>query len=109
HSPCSFVAGFVQRRRQRQQRRAVLLESFSDCLLLASQPLLASLPALFQQVCVQLVPTRASRHRNQEVASRVADQPLDFSLVISLAGPPEPLLEQVVTLQLRKRLRLLSR
>ncbi len=50
---------------------------------------------------------RPPRHRNQEVPSRISDQSLDLPLVVSLARSPEPLLERVVALQLRKCLRLL--
>src|ERR1035437_3161529 len=109
HSPGSFVARFVWRHGQRQQRLTVLLEPLPDGLLVPAQPLLAPLLTLFQQACVQLFPVRASRHRNHKVPRRISNQPLHFPFIVPLARPPEPLLEQVVALQLRKRLRLLSR
>ena len=39
-------------------------------------------------------------HRHQEIAPRVAHQTLDLAFVIALAGTSEPVLEQVVRLEL---------
>ena len=47
-------------------------------------------------------------HRHQEVAPRVAHHALDLPLVIALAGTSEPVLEQVVRLQLGERPRALT-
>ena len=47
------------------------------------------------------------RDRHQEVAPRVADQSLDLALVVALARPAEPVLEQVVRSQLAEHLRAL--
>lgn len=51
-----LLAGFIRRRRQRQQGSTVALEAFADGLLVSAQRPLATLPALGFQVCVQLVP-----------------------------------------------------
>jgi hypothetical protein len=40
------------------------------------------------------------RHRHQEVAPGVADQPLDLALVVALARPAEAVGEEEVRLQL---------
>ena len=42
------------------------------------------------------------RNRHEEVPPDEADQPLDLALVVALARPAEPVLEQIVRLQLRE-------
>ena len=58
---------------------------------------------------VELREAGDTRDRHQEVASRIADQPLDLALVVALAGPAEAVEEQVVRLQLGEGARPLSR
>src|SRR6266700_2442462 len=51
----------------------------------------------------------AFEHRDgyEEVPSRIANQPFDFALVVAFARSAEPILEQVVRLQLGKHARAL--
>ena len=60
------------------------------------------------QVSIERCETLHPGHRRQEVAPRVAHHPLDLTLVIALAGTSEPVLEQVVGLQLGERPRALT-
>ena len=52
------------------------------------------------QVGIERSEALEGRHRNQEVAAHVPHQSLHFAFVVALAGTPEPVLEQVVGLQL---------
>ncbi len=76
-------------------------------LLLPAQPPLSSLPALLQQMRVQLLPTPHPRNRHQKVPPRVTHQPLHLSIVVALARTSELLFKQIVTLQFRECPRLL--
>ena len=55
--------------------------------------------ALFQ-MGIQRIEALEGRHRHQKVSSHVPHQALHLAFVIALAGTPEPVLEQVVGLQL---------
>src|ERR1019366_3844260 len=46
-----------------------------------------------------------NRNGDKEVPSGIADQPLDFALVVAFARPTETILEQVVRLQLGENAR----
>ena len=52
------------------------------------------------QVGIECIEAFERRHRHQEVAARVPHQALHLAFVIALAGTAEPVLEQVVRLQL---------
>src|SRR5271163_4217837 len=54
---------------------------------------------------VQRLEALEHRDWHEEVPSRIADQPFDFALVVAFARPAEPVLEQVVRLQLGERAR----
>src|SRR5271168_3297466 len=51
----------------------------------------------------------ALEHRDwyEKVPTRIADEPFDFALVVALARPAEPVLKQVVRLQLGEHARAL--
>src|SRR5208282_3232393 len=78
-----------------------------DGLLVSPHPPLSPFPALLQKVGVQFLPATPMRHRYQKVPPGVAHQSFQRSLVVALARTPELLREQIVALQLTKRLRLL--
>ena len=52
------------------------------------------------QVGIECIEALEGRHRHQEVAPHVPHQALYLAFVIALAGAAEPVLEQVVRLQL---------
>ena len=105
HPPGTLVTGVVRSRRQRQQGVAIPLEALADRLLVAPQPRALAPPALRHETIVQGIDALDPRHRHQEVAPDEAYQPLD----LALAGPAEPVLEQVVRLELREDTRSLPR
>jgi hypothetical protein len=52
----------------------------------------------------RLIALRDGKGRH-EVAPDITDQPLHLALVVALAGPAEPVVEQVMALQFREHLR----
>ena len=100
HPAGRLVAGVVGRGWQRQQRVQVPLHPLADGLGVSPQHGVHPLQAPPLQVGIQRLKTLHRRYRRQEVAPRVAHHPLDIPLVIALAGTTEPVLEQVVGLQL---------
>ena len=100
HPAGRLVAGVVGRGWQRQQRVQVPLHPLADGLGVSPQHGVHPLQAPPLQVGIQRLKTLHRRYRHQEVAPRVAHHPLDIPLVIALAGTTEPVLEQVVGLQL---------
>ena len=60
--------------------------------------------ALLQQMRVQLLPTGHARHRDHEVAPRIAHQPFHVPFVVALPGAPELRRKQIVRLQSAERL-----
>src|SRR6266700_1293723 len=79
----------------------------ADRSVMAAQTVSHSTAAAFQQMGVQR--RKALEHRDwyEEVPSRIADEPFDFALVVAFARPAEPVLEQVVRLQLGEHARAL--
>src|SRR5271165_544954 len=67
---------------------------------MAAQPVTHSTAAAFQQMGVQRLEVLEHWDWYEEVAACIADQPFDFALVIAFARSAEPILEQVVRLQL---------
>jgi hypothetical protein len=61
-----------------------------------------ALQALLFQPGVQRLEALGARHRHQEVPPAEADHTLDVPLVVPFARPAEPVLEQVMRLQLRE-------
>ena len=55
-----------------------------------------------REIIVQRLDALNPRNRHEEVPPDEADQPLDLALVVALARPAEPVLEQIVRLQLRE-------
>ena len=66
------------------------------------QPCGLAPPALSREIIVQRLDALNPRNRHEEVPPDEAGQPLDLALVIALARPAEPVLEQTVGLQLRE-------
>ena len=62
---------------------------------------LHSFQASLFQVGIERIEAFEGRHRHQEVAAHVPHQTLHLAFAIALAGTPEPVLEQVVRLEIR--------
>src|SRR4030081_204162 len=75
---------------------------------MATQPVSHSTATAFQKMGVQRVEALEHWDWYEEVPARIADQPFDFALVVAFAGSAEPILEQVVRLQLGEHARPLS-
>src|SRR5450759_3311524 len=80
---------------------------FADRPITAAQTVRHSTAAAFQQIGVQRFEALERRDWYEEVPSRIADEPFDFALVVAFARPAEPILEQVVRLQLGEHARAL--
>src|SRR5271167_1269845 len=74
---------------------------------MAAQTVSHSTAAAFQQIGVQRLEALEHRDGDEEVPSRIADKPFDFALVVAFARSAEPILEQVVRLQLGEHARAL--
>ena len=59
---------------------------------MATQTVSHSTAAAFQQMGVQRLEALEHWDWYQEVPARIADQPLDFALVVAFAGSAEPIL-----------------
>ena len=66
------------------------------------QPRRLAPAALFGESIVEGREALGTRDGDQEVPPDEADQSLDFALVVALARPAEPVLEQIVGLKLRE-------
>ena len=78
------------------------LETLADGLLVAPQPRRLAPAALFGESIVEGREALSTRDGDQEVPPDEADQSLDLALVVALARPAEPVLEQIVGLKLRE-------
>ena len=78
------------------------LETLADGLLVAPQPRRLAPAALFGESIVEGREALGTRDGDQEVPPDEADQSLDLALVVALARPAEPVLEQIVGLKLRE-------
>ena len=77
-------------------------ETLADGLLVAPQPRRLAPAALFGESIVEGREALGTRDGDQEVPPDEADQSLDLALVVALARPAEPVLEQIVGLKLRE-------
>ena len=75
---------------------------------MSADPVIEPLEATLLEMGIELGEAGAGRDRHQKVTTRIADQALDFAFVVALAGPAEPVEEQVVRLQLGKGARPLA-
>src|SRR5204862_2218797 len=85
----------------------IALQPLADRPVMAAQTVSHSTAAAFQQMGVQRREALERRDRHEEVPSRIADQPFDLALLVAFARSSEPVLEQVVRLQLVERPRAL--
>jgi hypothetical protein len=67
---------------------------------MTADPVIEPLEAALLEMSVELGEAGEGWDRDQEVAPGIADQALDLALVVALAGPAEPIEEQVVRPQL---------
>src|SRR5215204_5316379 len=74
---------------------------------MATQMVSHATAAALQQIGVQRLKALEHWDWNEEVPARIADQPFDFALVVTFARSAEPILEQVVRLQLGEHARAL--
>ena len=72
------------------------------------RPVLPAEPGTARQHRVEIVEARRHRNRRQEVRAGILHQPLDLAFVVPLAGPAEPVTEQIMADQFRERPRPLS-
>jgi hypothetical protein len=78
------------------ERDKIALQSLGDGLAVAAQAVRHPATAAVHKIGVQRFEALEDRKRNEEVPSRVTDQPLDFALVVALARPAKPIPEEVV-------------
>ena len=98
----ALIAGIIGSRRQWQENLTIPLETLADGLLVAPQPRRLTPAALFGESIVEGREALGTRDGDQEVPPDEADQSLDLALVVALARPAEPVLEQIVGLKLRE-------
>ena len=98
----ALIAGIIGSRRQWQENLTIPLETLADGLLVAPQPRRLAPAALFGESIVEGREALGTRDGDQEVPPDEADQSLDLALVVALARPAEPVLEQIVGLKLRE-------
>ena len=91
-----LLAGVVGHCRQRHQCVEIPHEPLADRLGVAPQNRVLALEALLLQPGVQRVEALEAGHRHQEVPAPKANYALDVALVVALARPAEPVLEQVM-------------
>src|SRR5450830_489750 len=102
-----LLAGVVRRRQRHLEGGKVMFQPLADRPITAAQTVRHSTAAAFQQIGVQRFEALERRDWYEEVPSRIADEPFDFALVVAFARPAEPILEQVVRLQLGEHARAL--
>ena len=98
-----FLAGVIGCGRQHHQGVEVTQETLADGLGMAAQNLVLAFETLLLQPGVQVVEAVEAGHRYKVVPPAKADHPFDVALVVALARPAKPVLEQVMRLQLRER------
>ena len=97
-----LLAGIIRHRRQRHQRVEIPHQPLTDRLAVPPENCVLTLEALVLQPGVQRLEALEAGHRNHKIAPAKADHALHGALVVALARPAEPVLEQVMRLQLRK-------
>ena len=85
------------------------LQSLTDGLGVPRRRSLMRLRQARFEVGVQRLEAVEHGDQHQEVAPRIADEPLDLALVVALARSTEPILEQVMRFQLAERLPVVCR
>ena len=94
-----LLASVIGRGGQWQQRIQVPLHALADGLGVAPEPRVPPFQAAAFQVGVQRIKALEGRNRHEEIAPHVSHHALHLPLVVALAGPAEPVLEQVVGLE----------
>ena len=75
---------------------------------MTADPVIEPLEAAVLEMRIELGEAGKGWDRHQKVTARIPNQALDFAFVVALAGPAEPVEEQVVRLQLGKGARPLA-
>lgn len=88
-----LLAGVVGWRQGPLERGKIALQSLGDRLVVAAQAVRHSSTAAAHKIGVQRFEALEDRKRNEEVPSRVTDQPLDLALVVALARPAKTIPE----------------
>src|SRR5277367_3619424 len=92
--PCrDLLAGVVGWRQRPLERGKIALHSLSDRLVVATQAVRHPSTAAVHKISVQRFEALEDGKRNEEVPSRVTNQPLDFALVVALARPAKTIPE----------------
>jgi len=95
-----LIAGIKGNRGQHTAGREVFGQPLINGLAVAAQNLAVALQTLGGQTAAQILIAGNLGHRHHQVAPGVADQPLELALVVARARAAEPVLKQVVRLQL---------
>jgi len=95
-----LLAGVVRRRQWLAEGCQTTCKPRADGLVVATYPVAHALSATAQKMDIEGGEAFEHRDRYQEVAPGVADKAFDLALVVALARPTEPVLEQIVRLQL---------
>ena len=106
--PRPAFAGLVRHGRAHLQSGEVAHQPLADALGMAADAVIEPLEAALLEMRIELGEAGEGRDRHQKVAARIADQALDLAFVVALAGPAEPVEEQIVRLQLGKGARPLA-
>src|SRR5271156_3695412 len=88
-----LLAGVVGWRQGPLERGEIALQSLGNRLVMAAQAVRHPTTAAFHKVGVQRFEALEDRKRNEEVPSRITDQPLNFALVVALARPAKTIPE----------------
>src|SRR5271155_3168699 len=88
-----LLAGVVGWRQGLLERGEIALQSLSDRLVVAAQAVRHPSTAAVHKISAQPFAALEDGKRNEEVPSRVTDQPLDFALVVALARPAKTIPE----------------
>ena len=96
HPPGRLIAGIEGCGRQVRHRLQIPRQPRADRLGVSTQDLRLALAALRLEPGVEVLPGGEARQRNHERPPPPADQPLDGTLVVALAGPAVAVTDQVV-------------
>ena len=95
-----FLAGIVGRGRQGHQGIQIAHQPLADRFRMPAHKIVLALQALLLQPGVQRIEALEPWRGDQEVAAAISNSALDMAFVITLGGPAELVVEQIVGLQL---------
>src|SRR4029453_13890884 len=95
-----LLASVIRWRKRLRKGSQIALQPLADRLAVTAQTIAHALSATVQKMGVECLEACEDRDRHQEVPPCVTDKPFDFALVVAFAWAAEPVLEQIVRLQL---------